>query len=703
MSGIETSKRTARVPILGDDGRISDDYVPASIPASVEAAEGAQAAAEAAQAAAEAASESVGGYATSAATSASEAAESAASAATSAASAAESASAAATSATEAAASAASVEDAYIEGATATTLEAGSAATATVENRVLRLGIPRGETGAAGEAATVSVGGVSTLPAGSAATVENAGTPGAAVLDFGIPQGEKGDTGDTGEAATVTVGTVTTGEPGTEASVTNSGTPGAAVLDFVIPRGERGETGGVSEVVATEDSGVTVTTEGGVVTIGPGASAGNVLVATTEEEYVATGADAYPQPPRQTRLTGRTWVNRFLPINGTSNGVTVATDEDGLITVSGEVEDAEAGVSVLSDILPMEAGTTLTLMKSRASDQSFSVVFVDDTGAQVQEGTAATTDGVTVTAPEGTAGYRCYVYRAAGGSITTGTFRVMLVDGDEAPDCFVPYGLSSAKPTALETTGRGLLELGDASGSRDGVTYTVSGGVITASGTATAIGSRVLSEVTLPPGTYTTSLVGDTVENATTRVFDAHAANNESYVVISPTWTSATTKTYMVGVSASAVGDVVIENGHIQLELGDTATDWEAPTLTTTALPDVELRSLPDGTADELVISQDGTARVIRRTAHTESFVAGEYEGDNYWSTGTGLAEGDEVVYEAEETVEELGAVTLPELPATFCELADSDVPVRVEVTYVQDVQAVVDGLVGRIEALEAAQ
>lgn len=46
-----------------------------------------------------------------------------------------------------------------------------------------------------------------------------------------------------------------------------------------------------------------------------------------------------------------------------------------------------------------------------------------------------------------------------------------------------------------------------------------------------------------------------------------------------------------------------------------------------------------------------------------------------------LSEGDEVVYEVEETVEELGTVTLPELPATFCELADSDVPVRVHVVY----------------------
>ena len=44
------------------------------------------------------------------------------------------------------------------------------------------------------------------------------------------------------AATVSVGNVTTGAPGSQASVTNSGTASAAVLDFVIPRGDQGPAG-----------------------------------------------------------------------------------------------------------------------------------------------------------------------------------------------------------------------------------------------------------------------------------------------------------------------------------------------------------------------------------------------------------------------------------------------------------------------------
>ncbi|MBQ1769074.1 MAG: hypothetical protein IIZ99_00020 [Turicibacter sp.] len=49
----------------------------------------------------------------------------------------------------------------------------------------------------------------------------------------------GPQGIPGEAATISVGTVTTGAAGTDASVINSGTSSAAILDFVIPQGAQG--------------------------------------------------------------------------------------------------------------------------------------------------------------------------------------------------------------------------------------------------------------------------------------------------------------------------------------------------------------------------------------------------------------------------------------------------------------------------------
>lgn len=159
--------------------------------------------------------------------------------------------------------------------------------------------PQGATGATGQSANISIGTVTTLSAGSEATVVNSGTSMDAVLDFGIPQGAtgatgpqgpqgetgatgatgpqgpkgdtgdtgpqgpKGDTGDTGPqgatgatgpqgpqgetgatgpagtSATIAVGSVTTLPAGSNATVTNSGTSSSAVFDFGIPQGASG--------------------------------------------------------------------------------------------------------------------------------------------------------------------------------------------------------------------------------------------------------------------------------------------------------------------------------------------------------------------------------------------------------------------------------------------------------------------------------
>lgn len=54
------------------------------------------------------------------------------------------------------------------------------------------------------------------------------------------QGEQGEQGAQGNAATISVGSVTTVPYGTNASVVNSGTEEEAVLDFRIPQGRPGE-------------------------------------------------------------------------------------------------------------------------------------------------------------------------------------------------------------------------------------------------------------------------------------------------------------------------------------------------------------------------------------------------------------------------------------------------------------------------------
>ena len=59
------------------------------------------------------------------------------------------------------------------------------------------------------------------------------------------RGVQGAQGPAGNAATITIGSVTTSAPGTAATVTNRGTSSAAVLDFVLPKGKDGADGGVT--------------------------------------------------------------------------------------------------------------------------------------------------------------------------------------------------------------------------------------------------------------------------------------------------------------------------------------------------------------------------------------------------------------------------------------------------------------------------
>ncbi len=122
----------------------------------------------------------------------------------------------------------------------TTLLPGTPATFTNSGTstaaVIDVGLPAGDKGDTGSSATVGVGTVTTLAPGETATVSNSGDANHAVFEFGIPAG------DDGTAATVTIGTITTGAPGSNVVVTNSGTSAAAILDFTIPAGDKGDTG-----------------------------------------------------------------------------------------------------------------------------------------------------------------------------------------------------------------------------------------------------------------------------------------------------------------------------------------------------------------------------------------------------------------------------------------------------------------------------
>jgi len=103
----------------------------------------------------------------------------------------------------------------------------------------------GNNGAPGTPATITIAGVTALPAGATPTVTDSNPdPSTANLTFGIPAGQPG------AAATIQVGTVNSLLPGATPTVTNSGTPSAAIFNFGLVQGPKGDTGAAAVIKGT---------------------------------------------------------------------------------------------------------------------------------------------------------------------------------------------------------------------------------------------------------------------------------------------------------------------------------------------------------------------------------------------------------------------------------------------------------------------
>ena len=429
--------------------------------------------------------------------------------------------------------------------------------------------------------------------------------------------------------------------------------------------------GPEDIVAGKNISVTHDPESGKVTID-----NTMRLVDSASGYVAHSDDnAYAQKPIEVRVKGRTVKNLWPVINKTEKGVTAATDDTGIITVSGQntessasfpnasVEEVVVGKQytlTISNVTGLADGTFTVYIDAYRANGEFINNYVFKTAAQ------------TFTIPTETARLGCG-FVISGGKTVNWSGRVMLVEGAEAPDCFVPTGLHSVEPTKLVTAGKNLLErLGLA------LPYTVNGVTFSDNGdsgiriSGTAIINVFFnffgydSTQKLPAGDYVISLGGQ-VEGVKFVCDYFHDVPNGSY---SP-WLScdqnpsgtltkvAYIRPFLYVTSGSTLDTVV----YPQLELGSTATAYEPPNVTTTTLPEVELRSLPNGTCDELVIKSDGTATVERRTQLS----------------------GDEVTALPEPTTEPQSSVTLPVLPApTFNAYHDSQVPSDTSVEYLTE-------------------
>ena len=278
---------------------------------------------------------------------------------------------------------------------ATVSKVGDTATITItdENGTTTATVTDGTDGAPGQAATITAGTTTTLPAGSSATVTNSGTISAAVFDFGIPKGDTGaagqdgadgadgfspiatvsKSGDTatititdangtttatvtdgtdgapGAAATITAGTTTTLSPGSSATVTNSGTSSAAVFDFGIPQGATGSPGadGYSPTASVSKVGdtatITITDQNGTttasVTDGATGATGpaNTLSIGTVQSGATAAATITGTAPNQT-------LNLTLPQGSPGSAATVAAGTTTTLPAGSSASVTNSGTS-----------------------------------------------------------------------------------------------------------------------------------------------------------------------------------------------------------------------------------------------------------------------------------------------------------------------------------------------------------------------
>lgn len=391
--------------------------------------------------------------------------------------------------------------------------------------------------------------------------------------------------------------------------------------------------------------------------------GNTLVGTATG-YVAHADDAYAAKPREVRIEGRTVKNLWVNPSGTNGGVTATANENGSITLSGtssrySINDVES--------YALRPGSTYTasIEGTLPSGGSFRVRLYDSDG-WVRDIFSRGSGSATFTMPsDGSWTVVRFAVVVESGITVSGTYRVMLVEGSEAqPWC--PPGLNSVEGLSLMTAGKNLADIIGSIKDNAKPIPVKEGQKFIASCTA----SKPIDDAASNSHVY--------VHNAITRD-----------VIRAMGFTAGTTGRVTSNVfTAPSDGAIIfvlystLNLTDVQLEPGSTATAYEPPAVTTTPLPEVELRSLPDGTCDELVIAQDGTAAVERRTQLT----------------------GDEVTALPEPTTESLDAVSLPKLPApTFNAYHDSQVPSDTSVEYERDVNIAYAGLEAKIAALTVAQ
>lgn len=298
------------------------------------------------------------------------------------------------------------------------------------------------------------------------------------------------------------------------------------------------------------------------------------------------------------------------------GVTWTPQPDGTIKATGTATGTSFGLNTPTEadkgksfFFHVQAGVTYTA--TSFGEVNFNVY------RRKLDGTADTYIGFSKDDKTFTMDEECWVQlgpRVSTGTVTNTTYRIALVEGTKAASAYVPRG-----NIGLWSHTRNLLKITAPSKTQTGITYTVNEDKsVTVSGTATAntyfypLGGDAANTLYLPDGTYHVSGIPS-----------GASAGGHSLVmreVSTARWVTLTGDANISGGSYDNLairvmsGTTVNVTYRIQIEQGTTTHAYEPYAESVTALPvdGHALRSLPDGTRDEVTVDQYGHVTLVER-------------------------------------------------------------------------------------------
>lgn len=320
------------------------------------------------------------------------------------------------------------------------------------------------------------------------------------------------------------------------------------------------------------------------------------------------------PVAGAKVFGETRQNLWVNPAGTNNGVTVTSNGNGSMTLSGTATSAASVSSADSYIIKPSTAYTLS-MNAALTGASFVVTEYDADGSQLAQHSVSSKSAASFTSSASVA--RCVMSLSVqSGQAVSRTYRVMLNEGSE-PEPWCPPGLSSVSELSVVSAGSNLLDIpATQTIEAYGGPYTFSmdddGWVSCSKDSDQRMWGYEAANVKtmLPAGSYTASIQFS--EASSTQGLQVYTADgtrvchiqggsadaSQSFALDAPT---------EVGVMYKLAG----ARARVQLELGSTATAYEPPAVTTTPvdLSGHQLRSLPDGTRDVLTVDGSGAVSV----------------------------------------------------------------------------------------------